>query len=145
MDIIVRECKPDDIEALYRLNRDELGYDYPEEQMYVRLLELLKRPSDMILVAESPDGVCGYIHAVDYDLLYHAHMKNIMGIAVDSRYRRQGIGRRLLEAVEQWARDTGAEGIRLNSGSERAGAHAFYESCGYTRKKMQANFNKMLK
>ena len=144
MDIVIRECEPRDIEALCRLNREEMGYDYPEELMYVRLLELLRRPSDRILVAESADGVCGYIHAVDYDLLYHAHLKNIMGIAVDSRYRRQGIGRRLLEAVEQWARDTGAEGIRLNSGSQRQGAHAFYESCGYERKKTQVNFFKQI-
>ena len=144
MKITIRECEPRDIEALYRLNRDELGYDYPEEQMYLRLLELFERPSDKILVAESAEGVCGYVHAVDYDLLYHGHMKNIMGIAVDSRYRRQGIGRKLLEGIEQWARYTGAEGIRLNSGSERKEAHAFYESCGYVQKKLQANYSKTL-
>lgn len=45
----------------------------------------------------------------------HLHMKNIMGIAVSSNFRKMGIGKALLDSVEHWARDTGASGVRLVS------------------------------
>ena len=54
-----------------------------------------------------------------------------------------GIGRRLLEAVEEWARAEGCAGVRLVSGASREGAHAFYRSCGYDGGKKQLNFKKM--
>lgn len=69
-------------------------------------------------------------------------MKNNMGIAVFSGYHRQGIGRALLQAVENWAKETGASCVRLVSGAERTGAHGFYQRCGYTDGKNQLNFKK---
>lgn len=81
---------------------------------------------------------------VDYDLLYAPHYKNIMGIAVSPKYRRQGVGSSLLSAVEQWASETGAEAVRLCSGEERKGAHEFYKSLGYVNSKKQLNFSKKL-
>ena len=47
-------------------------------------------------------------------------------------------------AVEQWASETGAAGVRLVSGGSRADAHAFYRHCGYVDGKEQLNFKKML-
>lgn len=70
-------------------------------------------------------------------------MKNIMGIAVSENYKRQGIGHLLMEAVETWARNTNAKGIRLVSGVTRTGAHEFYRHCGFSSNKEQKNFNKM--
>lgn len=85
----------------------------------------------------------GYVHLADYDLLYADHMKNIMGIAVDPSCRRLGIGKKLLEAGESWAKETGADGVRLVSGETRTGAHALYRSLGYEGNKMQLNLKKL--
>ena len=74
---------------------------------------------------------------------YFEPLKNILGIAVDPHFQRHGIGRALLRAAENWAEQTGAAGVRLVSGGERAGAHSFYRSCGYTCTKKQLNFKKM--
>ena len=71
-------------------------------------------------------------------------MKNIMGIAVSNDHKRKGIGRALLQQVEQWARDTGAVGIRLVSGASRTEAHTFYRRCGFDGSKEQINLKKML-
>ena len=87
----------------------------------------------------------GYVHANDYDVIYAPPMKNIMGIAVSNRFRKEGVGRALLAAVEAWARETGAWGIRLVSGAERTGAHEFYRHCGYSGEKRQVNFKKYFK
>ncbi|WP_267879771.1 GNAT family N-acetyltransferase [Pontibacillus marinus] len=55
---------------------------------------------------------------------------------MDTNYRRKGIGKILIEEVESWAEKQGAIAITLNSGnrSERAEAHQFYSSMGYTSK-----------
>ncbi|MEQ2876371.1 GNAT family N-acetyltransferase [Enterococcus asini] len=68
--------------------------------------------------------------------------KNILALAVAKDYQHQGIGRTLLQGIEQWARTTGAAGVRLVSGEERIEVHEFYAACGYQRKKKQVNFRK---
>lgn len=139
----IRDAALRDAPALYRLDRVSMGYDYPEEKTAAQLEKLLSSGRDKILVAEIDGSVVGYLHLVDYDLLYAGPMKNIMGIAVDPERRRMGIGMALLEAGEEWAKADGAEGIRLVSGESRVGAHAFYRALGYEGNKMQLNLKKM--
>lgn len=145
MKLEIRTCRLDDIEAICRLNRQEMGYDYPAEEARRSLTRLLSSGRDKIWIAAVEGTVVGYAHACDYDVIYGPHMKNIMGIAVASAVQGQGIGRALLAAVEQWARQTGAREIRLTSGGSRTGAHAFYRHCGYGSEKQQINFRKPLK
>lgn len=121
-----------------------MGYNYPAEDTKGQLERLLCDKNHKLYVAEVSDKVVGYIHANNHDLLYTPHLKNIMGIAVSSNFRGKGIGKMLLNEVENWARDTGAWGIRLVSGATRMGSHAFYTACGYTCNKEQKNFSKML-
>ncbi len=125
------------------LNKNEMGYEYPSEDTKKQLEQLLNDSNHKIYVAIVANKIVGYIHANNYDLLYAPHLKNIMGIAVSSDFRKNGIGKMLLNEVEKWAQDTGAYGIRLVSGAARIGAHAFYEFCGYTKTKEQINFKKM--
>lgn len=139
----LRDAVLEDAPALCRLDRVSMGYEYPEEKTAAQLQKLLGSGRDKILVAEMEGKVVGYLHLVDYDLLYAGPMKNIMGIAVDPEYRRMGIGKALLEAGEEWAKTDGAEGIRLVSGESRVGAHAFYRAVGYEGNKMQLNLKKM--
>ena len=120
-----------------------MGYEYPIEDTKKQLQKLLNDSNHKIYVAVTSDKIVGYIHANNYDLLYSPHLKNIMGIAVSSDFRKSGIGKMLLDEVEQWAKDTGAFGVRLVSGETRVGAHAFYKACGYEENKSQKNFKKM--
>ncbi len=142
MEVRIRLGRTSDAEAICRLSRMELGYGYPAEKVLEKLSYLLKRPDNRIFVAEQDGAVVGYIHAVNYDVLYAPHMKNIMGLAVAEECRKQGIGRALLEAAEEWARESGAAGVRLVSGEARSGAHVFYQHCGYVCGKKQLNFHK---
>lgn len=144
MEITIREASHQDAKAIARLNREAMGYDYPAEDTAQKLEMILRSDRDKVFVAVADDCVAGYIHANDYDVLYFPTMKNIMGIAVDSAYRRQGIGKMLLNAVEYWAKETGAEGIRLVSGIERTNAHSFYRNCGFEGGKSQLNFKKYI-
>ncbi len=143
MNYIIREATVSDASAIYELNRLEMGYEYPVNETKKKLSLLFKRETDKIYVAVSEGIVVGYIHINDYDLIYAPHMKNIMGIAVSSNYRHQGIGRALLKSAEEWAFATGAAGIRLASGMARVEAHKFYRCCGYTGDKEQLNLRKL--
>lgn len=142
--ITVREAALSDCEAIYRLNREEMGYDYDLEATRLRLSCILNKPGNRIFVAEQSGAVIGYVHANDYDLIYEEPLKNIMGIAVFESAKRQGAGRQLLSAVEDWAKAAGSKGVRLVSGSSRVGAHAFYQAVGYQLRKDQKNFIKFI-
>ncbi|MBP1547696.1 MAG: GNAT family N-acetyltransferase [Oscillospiraceae bacterium] len=144
MDYIIREFRTEDCESIWRLNTYEMGYDYPIEDTREKLSALIRSDEHKIFVAVCCDEVIGYVHANNYDLIYASHMKNIMGIAVAEHMKRKGVGRALLEAVENWARETNAEGVRLVSGESRRDAHKFYHRCGYSGDKMQINMVKKI-
>lgn len=141
-EVLIRDARPEDAPALAKLNRGEMGYEYPEEKTQEKLQALLSGGKDKILVAEVDGMVVGYVHLCDYDLLYFDPMKNVMGIAVSSDCRRRGIGGKLLTAAEDWARADGATAVRLSSGESRTEAHAFYRSLGYSGTKKQLNLKK---
>jgi len=88
--------------------------------------------------------VVGYIHLENYDTLYFDHMKNVLVLAVFTEFRRRGVATRLMAEAEEWAAETGAAGIRLVTGVEREDAHAFYERMGYTMRKLQKHYIKLL-
>lgn len=140
--ITIRECALTDCESIYLLNKNDLGYDFPIEKTAKRLEMILGSEKDKIFVAEYGGKVIGYIHACDYDVIYSQSMKNILGLAVDSHYRKLGAGKALLTAAENWAKETGSAGVRLCSGAQRKGAHEFYKRCGYICSKEQLNFKK---
>lgn len=63
-------------------------------------------------------------------------------LVADDTRRSQGAGRALLQALAQKARETGADGITLDSGVQRHRAHAFYFREGFSI--LAHNFKKQL-
>lgn len=141
-DAMIRPAKLDDADALYHINRDALGYDYPIELTRKRLAMVLDAGRDRLLVAELDGDIVGYIHCADYDCIYQPPLKNILALAVLEQVRGRGVGKLLLTAAEDWARECDCKGVRLVSGFNRMGAHGFYLACGYTDRKNQKNFIK---
>jgi ribosomal protein S18 acetylase RimI-like enzyme len=52
-------------------------------------------------------------------------------IRVDSRYRRKGIGKELMDAAVSWARNNGYPGIMLETQNTNVPACLFYEKYGF--------------
>lgn len=98
--------------------------------------------SSWMVINEETHRVVGFIHAESCDLLYNESGFNIWGLAVLSGCRRMGIGKRLLQAVENEAAARNCRFIRLNSSEQRTEAHLFYERCGYKYTKLQKRFIK---
>ena len=135
--IEIRASVEKDAAAIAALCTNELGYQTSAEQVKEKLSALLQSSQHKILAAAADGEVVGFVHAASYETLYFPPLKNLLGLAVASEYRHRGIGTALLDAAEAWARETGACGVRLNSGSTRLEAHQFYRKLGYSSEKEQ--------
>jgi len=142
-EIVIRVAENEDAESIQQINLLTLGYDYDIDSPAIQLTTILNNENSKIFVAEIENRVVGYIHGSDYNCTYASSMKDIIGLAVLAEYRRYGIGRKLLEKLEEWAKNDGSEGIRLVSGFDRLNAHEFYIRCGYEERKKQKNFFKL--
>lgn len=140
---IVRQAVISDAKDIYYINKTSLGYDYDLEKQKAKIQAVLNDSTQVIFVAETDNKVVGYIHLVNYDVIYADNFKNCLGLAVDNDYKRNGIGSALLNQAEIWAKENGAVGIRLCSGVEREKAHQFYQSQGYEVTKLQKNIKKI--
>ena len=106
--MVVREVTIDDYKDIRRLNNNALGYDFPLEKTKNQLEKILTGKGAKIFGAFVDGKLIGYVHIADYECSFSDSLKNIIGIAVDPSYRKQGIGRALLSQAESWARETGA-------------------------------------
>lgn len=139
----IRKVMLSDTDDIYHINKTSLGYDYDSAKQRNKIQNVINDPSQVIFVADTGNKVVGYIHLVNYDVIYADNYKNCLGLAVDNDYKRMGIGSALLSHGENWAKENGAVGIRLCSGIERENAHKFYLANGYTENKIQKNLRKI--
>ncbi|NIS78795.1 MAG: GNAT family N-acetyltransferase [Anaerolineales bacterium] len=140
----IRPATVEDIDALADLNT-QLGYPTLKEQLSLRFHRLQSWQEHAVFVATLEDGrVAGWIHVFLQPLLISELGATIGGLVVDDSSRRLGIGERLMNHAEQWARERGCEVFWLRSGEARKDAHAFYTAMGYTFTKNSQTFEKKL-
>ena len=119
-----------------------LGYAVSEAGIRSRL-ERMVGSSDRLLVAEGPGGeLAGWIHGFVCQLLESDYRVEIGGLIVDERWRRSGIGRRLVQAIEDWAAESGATELSVRCREERTESHKFYENLSFRHTKTQRVFRK---
>lgn len=105
---------------------------WDERRALVALREAISSHDACVLVAEAPDGeivgICtGYqdMHSVRFG--YRAWLEDL---AVHPDWRSRGIGKSLLDAAKDWARERGATHLELDSAEARTDAHRFYQREG---------------
>jgi len=113
---------------------EQLGYVTTENALYRRLAKILRHPDSHMLVAmieNKPVGIVGFSEILDF-FSDEAFIKIGM-LVVDEHFRGNGIGKKLIESVEFWAKTQNISAIMLNSGNrvERKAAHEFYKSMGF--------------
>lgn len=138
MELIIhtRKAAIGDIPQLASLMGD-LGYPVSKGLMEKRLNNIGAHPDYYSLVACLEDKVIG-MAGFHTGLLYNTdgiHIR-VIALVTDKNYRGMGAGKKLMQAVENFAEQLGAAGIVLNSGNrtEREDAHQFYISLGYQAK-----------
>ena len=133
MNIEIRDARDADADVLSPLMEQLMHRPTTPAQIRSRLRRLAARDVDRVLVAQVEGRVVGFA-GVTYAWLFHADLPTarLMSIVVDEGCRGQGIGRRLVEASIDQARAWGCDRLELTSRLERAGAHSFYESVGFS-------------
>jgi GNAT superfamily N-acetyltransferase len=157
VNVVIRAPKADDAEGL-ALAAHDLAEQYaareperfqvpdPEEQLaaFTRLLETTLGENAVWLVAEVDGEAVGDAYAELHEPVADAAAQPQRDVgrrrvyldylAVRAGYRGQGVGGRLLDAVERWARESGAELISTDTNLlSNLGAVEFYERHGYQK------------
>jgi GNAT superfamily N-acetyltransferase len=140
---IIRPATIGDADRVAELS-GTLGYPVTGETMAERLGRVLHLETHTVLVAEISGEIVGWTHGAEQELLELGFRCEILGLVVAEGQRGRGTGRRLVEAVEQWARDRGLEQIFVRSNIIRPESHPFYERIGYERYKTQHAYRKRL-
>jgi GNAT superfamily N-acetyltransferase len=96
----------------------------------------LDEPDALNLAAEVENSVVGYTRAGRYsgfanEFVFPRRGVHVGVLAVALQARRQGVGRALFQAVEEWANAFEAETIGLDVSPLNATARAFYAALGY--------------
>lgn len=143
---MLRSLTLDDMPAIRTINDRSLGYPVMLE-LTQKQFETISQSSKHLIIGfedHSSHHIVGYIHAEVYESLYAKAGLNVLALAVLPEYQGQGIGKSLLLALENRATEEGFAFIRLNSGSHRTDAHAFYRKMNYNGDKTQVRFIKEL-
>jgi GNAT superfamily N-acetyltransferase len=110
----------------------QLGYPSEAGQVVTRLARIAVEQRGAVFVAADGDRIVGVVAAHIFTPLHDdASAAWITSLVVQDDERRHGIGRRLVEAAETWARTRGCRRVALTSANRREEAHTFYEGLGY--------------
>jgi len=140
----IRLARPADSERIAEL-ATQLGYPSNPDEISRRLEQIQRSDESSVFVAELDEGeIAGWIGMFVFRSIADEPRVEISGLVVDEKRRSQGIGEKLLERAEQWARERRCRTIGLRCNVIRARAHIFYSQHGYEDKKTQKSFRKLL-
>jgi RimJ/RimL family protein N-acetyltransferase len=101
-----------------------------EERRYLRAVR--RHTHAAVFVAESADGIVGRISLARETHPASEHVADL-GLMVAGSHRRRGVGRALMQAAEDWAREVGVHKLELHVFPYNDAAIALYEEMGYER------------
>ena len=128
----VRDARAADAAAIAEL-LGELGYPATGAAVASRL-ERLVIVGDRVVVAEADEKVVGLAHLhVSPTIEHERPAGKLDALVVAESHRGRGIGRLLVEAVEEEATARGCGIFFVTTAERRDEAHAFYERLGFAR------------
>jgi ribosomal protein S18 acetylase RimI-like enzyme len=124
-EIRLRDVRAEDMSALLALEQISFDVDRLSRRSFRHWINSNSRA---FIVATVDNELAGYILVI-----YHAgtRLARFYSIATDPRFRGRGIARRLIEAGEQAASQSGRFIMRLEVGCDNEVAINLYESMGY--------------
>lgn len=125
MDVEIRRLGPGDEHAVHAAAH--LFDKRPEEEATRRFLA---EPTHHLLMAYAEDRPVGYVSGVETTHPDKGTELFLYELAVDEPIRRQGIGRALVQAFEQLARERDCYGMWVLADADNDAAQATYTSAG---------------
>lgn len=140
----IRPAGPRDAARMAEL-ADQLGYPLTTDELAARLPVVAASDDAAVLVAaDEQDVPVGWLHVELKRTLISPLSAQVMGLVVDESARSLGIGARLLEQGEAWAREHGCSLMLVGTRVTRERAHRFYRRHGYELLKTSHFFEKPL-
>lgn len=127
--LVIRKAQSEDEATLFALARSFATSFVVEEQPFSHSLsEILSSSDACLVVAEDEGQIVGYALAFDHFTFYaNGRVTWVEEIVVSETFRRQGVGRRLMQEIEAWAVRRGSRLVALATRR----ASAFYQALGY--------------
>ena len=139
----VRLANPADADALAVMNQEFNEISMTPAKIESQLRKGLR--SEMVLVAEVENQVVGFACVQMMSSVCYPHpWAELIELYIQPQFRRQGLGRALVQESERMARERGATGMHLLTGVANTAGQALYSALGYT-KQPDLSFQKWLK
>ena len=118
-----------DAQCIAVMSRDLVEFGLPWSWTTRRVVSHIRSSESNVLTAWTENRLVGF--ALMQYFHEHAHL-NLLG--VEPAYRRLGIGRQLIEWLEETAQAGGIFTVTLEVRAGQTGSRAFYRSLGYQEK-----------
>ena len=140
----VREAVPGEVERVLGMYEwlfappGSVPPRWDPERARAAISDAIADPTAAVLVAEHRGELLGLCTAyLELNSVRFGLRCWVEDLAVSPEHRSQGIGKALLDAAKDWARERGATHLELDSGEARTEAHRFYEREGPAWKGLQ--------
>jgi len=137
-----RPVTEDDAEVVARL-LTELGYPTDATDVSARLRHVLAESSAAFIEVDETGRALGFFSVARHSVLHASGpIGMITSLVVAEGARRSGVGRSMVVAAQEWAREAGCVRLIVTSGEHRFDAHSFYPACGMalTGKRFSTSF-----
>lgn len=123
-------CRQVDLESRFMLLEPSERRDTVEEQRQ-KIRRVLSNRNQTILVADNNGVLVGYLVALGGAFARNYHSAQVV-VGVRKELARQGIGQRLFQALERWARPHGIHRLELTVVVSNMAAVSLYKKVGFT-------------
>lgn len=136
MNVIIRDSKIEDFNDVFLLFKQL----WPNKKLnFNDLMTVFNRglqsDNDKYICAEIDNKVIGFCAiSIINNFWQEGYIAYIYAMIVDESYRRNGIGKDLLEKASSIAKLNNCKKIELDSGFPREKAHVFYERIGFEKR-----------
>ena len=136
----------DEVSKLHIEKRPDVFKTRAYEEIKSNLEEMIQDESNIILIAEDKQVAVGVIICKVREINDHTDLKNIKvlwinEICVKQEYRRNGIGRSLIEKAKEIAKENNCLRLELNCWELNEEAMKFYENQGLTTQRRVMEIN----
>ena len=143
MEIIIRDAEIKDSESITELS-NQLGYETLHTDIQNRLKKIFENPDNCVFVATKNKKVIGWIHGFYSMRVESDFFVEIGGLVVNENFRKNGIGKKLVNKVIEWTESKKCSKVRVRCNVVRKESHRFYENIGFEMHKEQKIFDKPL-
>ena len=143
--MVIRKITDNDMDQLAEIWKDFMDFHQAMNPFFTRrpdghenfttfALSLLEKEDFLLIGAFDGEIMAGYALAQEacYPPVFLMDKYCMLtDIALAEKYRGQGVGKKLIETVKDWAREKGLNRMELRVAHENTNARGFYEKMGF--------------